>query len=452
MNTCKILMAIGGLGAGVDEQCFALGMQMGPDMIAADAGSTDSGPAYLANAMCKTSRQMLKHDLAIMVKGSREANIPVMIGSCGTCGSDAGVEEVADIVTEILHENGWHAKIAKVYSEVQRDLLKEKYAQGKIHALEGAPEISEATFDEFTHAVVLMGAEPFIEAYKEGADIILCGRATDTAIVAALPILKGCNVAAAWHGAKTAECGSQCCDNEAGMGVFLEVDEEGFNLRPLNPEAKCTPYTVAAHLVYENVDPYVLTEPSGRILTKDAVYTQLPDGVTTRVTGTKFEHAAQYTNKLEAAGIVGYQNISLVAAADPDLLADPETWIKGITAYGMKNLKKSGMNTDDFKIHFKAYGYNGLLPGKVPEEFHPREILMLMTVTAKTQALAKQVAKSMQPLLLHFPANWNEQLPSFAFPFSPADCDRGPCYEFKFHHVIDVDDPLELIRFAYTEV
>ena len=144
MNTCKILMAIGGLGAGVDEQCFALGMQMGPDLIAADAGSTDSGPAYLANAMCKTSRQMLKHDLAIMVKGSREANIPVMIGSCGTCGSDAGVEEVADIVTEILHENGWHAKIAKVYSEVQRDLLKEKYAQGKIHALEGAPEISEA--------------------------------------------------------------------------------------------------------------------------------------------------------------------------------------------------------------------------------------------------------------------------------------------------------------------
>ena len=452
MNTCRILMAIGGLGAGIDENYFRLGLEVKPDLIAADAGSTDSGPAYLANAMCKTSRHMLKHDLEIMVKGSRELDIPVFIGSCGTCGSDNGVEEAYEIVTEILKENGYHAKIAKVYSEVGTDVLKKKYSEGKIHPLEGAPGISEKTFDEFEHAVVLMGAEPFIKAYEEGADIVLCGRATDTAIVAALPILRGCNVAAAWHGAKTVECGSQCCDVETGMGVFLEVDEEGFNVRPLNPEAHCTPYSVAAHLVYENVDPYVLTEPSGRILTKDCVYTQLPDGVTTRVTGTRFEHAQQYTNKLEAAGIVGYQNISLVGCADPDLLKDPETWIKGITAYGMKNMTKSGLDPNDYRISFKAYGYNGLLPGKVPDDFHPREILMLMTVTAKTQELATTVAKSMQPLLLHFPANWNEQLPSFAFPFSPADCDRGPCYEFKFHHVIDVDDPLELIRFAYAEV
>ena len=452
MNTCKILMAIGGLGAGIPEEGFAFGMQMGPDLIAADAGSTDSGPAYLANAMCKTSRQMLKHDLSIMVKGSREANVPIMIGSCGTCGSDSGVEEVAEIVEEILREHDWHAKIAKVYSEVSLDLVREKYAQGKIHPLEGAPEISEKTFDETAHAVVLMGAEPFIKAYQEGADIILCGRATDTAILAALPILKGCNVAAAWHGAKVAECGAQCADNEMGMGVFLEVDEEGFNIRPLDPKAHCTPYTVAAHLVYENVDPYVLVEPGGRIYTKDAVYEQLPDGVTTRVTGTRFEKAKQYTNKLEGAGIVGYQNISLVAMADPDVLADPEKWIRELTAYGMGKLKKTSLNPEDFKVSFKAYGYNGLLPGKVPEDFHPREILMLVTVTAKTQEIARTVAKSIQPLLLHFPANFDEQLPSFAFPFSPADCDRGPCYEFKFHHVIDVDDPLELIRFAYTEV
>ena len=452
MNKFKILMAIGGLGAGIAEEYFALGMEMKPDAICIDAGSTDSGPAYLANAVCKTSRQMLRHDLAIAVRGSREADIPLLIGSCGTCGSDAGVEEAAEIVTEILQENGWHARIAKVYSEQDRETLKAKYAAGKIHPLEGAPEISEATFDEFTHAVVLMGAEPFIKAYQDGADIILCGRATDTAIIAALPILNGCNVAASWHGAKTVECGSQCCDIETGMGVFLEVDEEGFNVRPLNPEAHCTPYSVAAHLVYENVDPFCLTEPSGRILTKDSVYTQLEDGATCRVTGTRFEHAAQYTNKLEAAGIVGYQNISLVACADPALLDDPEKWIRGITAYGMKNLKKSGLDPDDFKINFKAYGYNGLLPGRVPEDFRPREILMLMTVTARTQEIARNVAKSMQPLLLHFPANWNEQLPSFAFPFSPADCDRGPCYEFKFHHVIDVDDPLELIRFAYVDV
>ncbi|MGH0052087.1 MAG: acyclic terpene utilization AtuA family protein, partial [Sphaerochaetaceae bacterium] len=263
MKKCKILMPSGGLGGGIEADAFANGMHMNPDVIAIDAGSTDSGPAYLANAMCKTSRNVLKADLEIAVRGSREGNIPLFIGSCGTCGSDNGVNEIADIVEEILKANKWTAKIAKVYSEQNKDILKQKFKEGKIHPLEGAPEITEQTFDECEHIVALMGAEPFIKAYQEGADIVLCGRTTDTAIIAALPIMMGCNEAAAWHGAKTVECGSQCCDIEEGMGVFLEVDEEGFYVRPLNPKAHCTPYTISAHLLYENVDPFCLVEPSG---------------------------------------------------------------------------------------------------------------------------------------------------------------------------------------------
>jgi hypothetical protein len=43
-------------------------------------------------------------------------------------------------------------------------------------------------------------------------------------------------------------------------------------------------------------------------------------------------------------------------------------------------------------------------------------------------------------------------MPSFAFPFSPVDCPRGGTYEFKLYHVVDVDDPLELVRFEYIDV
>lgn len=42
-------------------------------------------------------------------------------------------------------------------------------------------------------------------------------------------------------------------------------------------------------------------------------------------------------------------------------------------------------------------------------------------------------------------------LPTFAFPFSPVDTPRGPVYEFVLHHVVEVDDPLELVRIRYTE-
>ncbi len=456
MKSCKILMPSGGLGAGINMEAFENGLAMKPDVIAADAGSTDSGPAYLAKGMSKNSRATLKYDLKACVVGAKRLGIPLFIGSCGTCGSDNMVDEFADIVQEIFGEEGLTGKIAKVYSEQNPEVLKAKWDDGKIHALEGAPAATRDTLDECVRIVAVMGVEPFMKAYEEGADIVLCGRTTDTAIMAAMPIKMGCNVAAAWHGAKTVECGAQCTDNPTSKCVFLTVDEEGFLVTPLMPNVHCTPYTVAAHLLYENSDPYRLMEPSGTIVTNDAVYTQF-DEQSVYVTGTKFAHAKQYTMKLEGAAIAGYQNISIVGITDPKVMADPDKWIKNISGYMNNYMGKLGICKDDYSYEFKAYGYNAVIPGPVPAGTPaPREIGILFTVTAKTQELANQVAKIFNPYLLHFPADINEQkkgqLPTFAFPFSPVDCPRGATYEFKLYHVVDVDDPLELIRFEYINI
>jgi hypothetical protein len=449
-------MPIGSLGAGIKQDAFDNGMAWGPDVIAVDAGSTDSGPAYLAKGMCKYNREMLKNDLGIAIKGGMKAGVPVFVGSCGTCGTDSTVDECFEIVCEIFKEEGFKGKIARIYSQQNPEALKKKWDQGKIHELEGAPPVTRRTFDECENIVALMGAEPFIEAYKNGANVILAGRATDTAIISALPIHKGCNAAAAWHGAKTVECGAQCADKEDGMGVFLTVDETGFYVKPLMADAHCTPYTVSAHLLYENTDPYYLKEPSGLMLTKNAVYTQF-DEHTVYVTGCGFEHAEQYTMKLEGAAVAGYQSISLTGIANRKVCADPEKWIRNISDYVDKYIQKLGYSHDDYSFNFKAYGYNAVIAGPAPAGTPaPREIGMLLTVTAKTQDMATKIAKVFNPYLLHFPADFEqanmEQLPSFAFPFSPVDCPRGAAYEFKLHHVVDVDDPLELVRFEYTDI
>jgi len=42
------------------------------------------------------------------------------------------------------------------------------------------------------------------------ADIVLGGRTTDTAVLAAVPVLRGAGAGAAWHAAKIAECGALC--------------------------------------------------------------------------------------------------------------------------------------------------------------------------------------------------------------------------------------------------
>ena len=457
MKTCKVLMPIGSLGAGINPETFKLGLDMKPDVIAVDAGSTDSGPGYLANGMCKYTRPALKNDISIVVLAAKKAGIPLFIGSCGTCGTDNMVDHFAEIVEEIFKENNFTGKIAKVYSQQDAGIIKKKYDEGKIHALECAPKISRETFDECNNIVALLGAEPFIEAYKNGAEVVLGGRATDTANIAALPIHMGCNVAAAWHGAKVVECGAQCTDNSKDMGVFLTVDEEGFKVTPLGPNTRCTPYTVSAHLLYETSDPYNLVEPSGTIMARDAVYTQM-DERSVYVKGTHFEPAKQYTMKLEGAAITGYQNISLVGIVNRKVLADPEKWIKNISGYVNKLIQKVGISAEDYSFNFKAYGYNAVVEGPVPEGTPPpREIGMLLTVTAKTQELANQIGKIFNAYLLHFPpditADFNyDHLPSYAFPFSPVDCPRGPTCEFKLYHVVDTNDPFELVRFEYINI
>jgi hypothetical protein len=43
-------------------------------------------------------------------------------------------------------------------------------------------------------------------------------------------------------------------------------------------------------------------------------------------------------------------------------------------------------------------------------------------------------------------------LPSYAFPFSPAEIERGPSYEFVLNHAVIVESESELFRTVTTEV
>ncbi|XCP85781.1 acyclic terpene utilization AtuA family protein [Roseburia hominis] len=310
-------------------------------------------------------------------------------------------------------------------------------------------------FAKCENIVALAGAEPFIEAYRQGADIILCGRSSDTAIMAALPIYWGMPEGASWHGAKTVECGAQCSDTSGNNCILLEVDSAGFTVTPTMPDTHCTPYTVSAHLLYENADPFCLTESSGAFLTQNAVYTQ-KDERSVRVTGSDFEKAEVYTMKLEGSKMAGYQNISLVGIADREIMLEPKKWVDNVSAYVQNLLDRNGFLRESYSFNFKMYGYNAVVDSlNADDDYVPREIGVLLTVTADTQELATQIAKEFNPYLLHFPVeltNDKTLLPTFAFPFSPVDCSKGPIYEFCLHHVVEMEDSLELVNIVYQEI
>jgi hypothetical protein len=39
-----------------------------------------------------------------------------------------------------------------------------------------------------------------------------------------------------------------------------------------------------------------------------------------------------------------------------------------------------------------------------------------------------------------------------AFPFSPADIERGAVYEFSMQHLVQIDDPLRMFPIDYETV
>lgn len=451
LKTCKVFIPYGALGIGISQEAFDKGMELGPDVISCDAGSTDSGPYYLGTGQGKYAREAIKNDVKKMVIAGRQASIPITIGSSGTCGSNLGVDELADICREICEEEKISAKIVKIYTEQEPEKIIEKFKAGKVKPLQSAPEITEDTFRECTRIVALAGIEPFMKALEDGADIVICGRATDTAVIAAMPILKGCGVAAAWHSAKICECGCLCTTMPTDGGVFLTVQEDSFIVEATGVGASCTPYSISAHLLYENSDPFRLVEPGVVIDASEAKYEQL-DGGKVLVTNSKIEKSLTYTMKLEGASAGGYQTVTLVGIRDRSIMKEPEVWVGNLIEFVQNKLDQMGFDRSQYHYSIRPYGWNAVYGGEVPEGYVPNELGILLTSTAATQKLATQVAKVFNPYLLHFPMDWNKQMPSFAFPFSPPEIERGQQYAFRLNHVIEIDDPCELVRFATLDV
>ena len=450
-DTVNIIVPIGALGIGIRAQHVDAGIAAGAHGIACDAGSTDSGPAYLATGRSKYSRGAIKEDLKTLMLAQARAGIPLLIGSCGTSGCDMALDWTRDIALEVAREHGLAPRIALLYSEQPAALMTVLHEGGRVKPLAPMTAEQPPAFQECDHVVALMGPEPYMAALQAGADIVLGGRTTDTAVLAALPLLRGAGVAAAWHAGKIAECGGLCTTHSREGGVMIRVGRDAFEVEPLGTVSRCTPETVSAHMLYENSDPFLLHEPGGILDVTGARYEAVDDRIV-RVTGSKF-HPTPYTMKLEGAGRDGFQTIMMVGVQDPAVLSEIDVFLTRMhEALTERVTAALGLAREAFDISLRPYGWNAVTGRPVERgEAPPREIGLLFVATAATQELATQIAKTCNPWFFHMPIRPEVALPSYGFPFSPAEIERGPVYEFKLNHVVQVSDAFELVRTAYVD-
>jgi hypothetical protein len=456
MKEVRALAATGMLGSGFRESSLQRGLEMNPDFIGMDAGSTDGGPFYLGSGTYHFSDDAVGRDLRLVLRAARSKKIPVIVGSAGMSGADSSVDRVVEIVNRIAKEEDLQFKLAVIYSEQSKDYLVNQLKKGLIKPLgRELQPLTEDKINQSIRVVGMAGTEPFVEALENGADVIIAGRSSDTSIYAAIPVMREINPASAWHAAKLLECGAASVKQRKYPDcLFSVIQDDNFTIEPPNPEYACTPLSVASHNLYENASPYTLYEPGGILRTEDCRYEAIsPRAV--RVSGGKFDLASTYTVKLEGVELAGYQSLFFGAIRDPLMLRQLDSWIAGLTETLHRRFSEiyGSEVKNSYTLNIRKYGVNGAMGELEPTPIIGHEVCLVFEILADKQELATHLIKSAAHIAIHYPIpEWSGLITGLALPYSPPELERGPVYKFNLNHIVMPDSYKDMFRIDYRNV
>ena len=448
MSELRVLSPTAILGYGFPLSSFEAGLARDPHVIAVDAGSTDPGPYYLGAGKCFTQRAAVKRDLHFLVDAALKRGIPLIIGTAGGSGARPHVDWTVAIVNEVLADLQAAAKLAVIYSDIDRDLLVQELRRGRIQPLGPVADLTEEQIQTSSHIVAQMGLEPIVQALKEGAQIIIAGRAYDPTAFAALPVLKGCDLALALHMGKILECAAIAASPGSGSDcLFGYLYDDCFVLEALNPERRCTKLSVAAHTLYEKSDPYWLPGPGGTLDLRQCTFEEL-EGGRVKVSGTRFVPTEKYFLKLEGARPIGYRTISIAGVRDPIMIGQIDDVIAAVKERVADNFRDLG----DYQVHVHCYGKNGVMADLEPHPQPAHELGLVIEAVAPTQEVADAVCGFFRSTLLHYGYPGRKSTAgNLAFPYSPSDISAGAVYTFSIYHLLEVDDPAALFTMEIRE-
>ncbi|HKA42179.1 MAG TPA: acyclic terpene utilization AtuA family protein [Burkholderiales bacterium] len=451
----RVLSPTGVCGSGFIEASFERALSQKPHIIGCDAGSTDPGPAYLGASKTAFPEDAIERDLRLMLCGARRAHIPLLIGSAGTGGNDAQLDIMYRLTRKIAAEEQLKFKTALIRAEQKKPYLKRRLREGRIKPLDPAPRFDEATIERSEHIVGMMGAEPFTRALEAGAEVVLAGRASDTAIFASFPLMRGIPEGIAWHAAKILECGAaSCVTRRTPDCMFAWLTRDHFVVEAPDPTLRCTPQSIASHSLYENADPFRLVECSGTLDLTRSRYEAVTDRAV-RVSGSEFIPAERYTVKLEGAEKAGYQSVLIGSVRDPFIIRQIDDWTSRLTekihsrvamVYGER------LRPADYLFNIRIYGKDGTMgPLEPVKEIRSHELALVFEVTAPTQEVASTIAQITRHQALHLPIpEWSGLITALACPYNHLD--RGAVYRFNVNHVVEPDDPFEMFPMELIDI
>ncbi|KAK7430475.1 hypothetical protein QQZ08_002994 [Neonectria magnoliae] len=468
---CQIVAPVGMLGYGLDEvlTAFELARLVPngiPTAIILDSGSTDSGPEKLALGVTTCPRSAYVKDLTKLLRLVHTFRVPLIFGSAGGDGTDEHVRLMGEIIEEIAakEENkDYHIKAISIFSGIDKATILQRRHAGRITGCGPCvPPLTASAVEESPRVVVQVGPEPFIDAMEAHPDfnVIIGGRAYDPAPYAAYAAfqlkqqhgdISSSDIQERYggflHMGKIMECGGHCSAPKSPGAIATVYPSGVFDIRPMSPSSRCTPFSVAAHALYENARPDILRGPGGALHLQKTKYDQLEDGRTVRVSGSRYQSSkaggSPYQFKLEGARVVGYRSMFMGSVRDHILISQIDNLLPRIKAYVTE---QHAENAGKWELDFHIYG-----KGQSTAQ-GPGELFVICEVLAQSQALATSLAAKARVAMIHGPyPGMKATAGNFAFGIGGRmEIELGPCAKFAVYHLMDLEPGEERLVLSDT--
>lgn len=390
MQSLKIICPNGHLGfAPLKTGSFHLGVAAGPDFIAADSGSDDVGPVPLGSDTSTSPEQWQRRDLEEMLLASRKLGVPMLIGSAGDTGANSRVDRYVGMIKELAEEHRLKRfKVGYFYSEVEREWLRAQMRAGNgVQGLDGFADLTEEELDATDRIVAMAGVHPYMKLLDEGADVIIGGRSSDSAIFAAPALAAGFPENLSYYLGKVLECASFCAEPYGGKETVLgEITMDDVRVTAMHPDQMCTVASVAGHAMYERSNPFHEFVAGGKLDMTDCRYEQL-DRKTTRITGPVFEPANEFRVKLEGAGKLGERYVGIAGIRDPYTIANVDKVIDWA-----KQQVRERFGDNGYELHYTVFGRDGIMGDMDPLRDRPgHEVCIVVQGVAPTAGMAEEL-------------------------------------------------------------
>jgi hypothetical protein len=392
----RVVSACGALGYGYPRESLQEALKGRIDAIISDGGSMDAGPYYLGTGTEYFEREAVKADFRHMVEAGQQTGSPVILGSSGMAGGNRNLDWMLEVAKEVFAElNVQDAKVAVIPAQLDAEMVIDELRKGALRPTGAGPELSEAALREST-IVGQMGIHPLITALESGAQYVLAGRSCDIALFASDMIRRGIDAGLAYHVGHVLECGALACDPGSPSDCLVaEIYDDGTALFVApNPNRRCTPYSIAAHSLYEESHPQLQFYPEG-VLVMEKTEFFARDSHTAGIRGSRFVHAGKpwpWSIKLEGSRRLGGRKVSL-------LYIDPA---------GLPDVPENVL----------VYGRNGVQAR--PVEPGERELGIIIETRAHTQESAVLLASLLTHYLIHYGYPGRKATAgNIAYPLSP---------------------------------